>query len=169
MSEILKSRSHSWSYSHAILKYLLDPQKMELVQAAQVELTKRKSLLADQLLSELADIVVSYAVTEYQLFEEALLRRHFVTSPYVDFRGLLSSLQQAKHYLTEMYLDELATHHDIFIPPLTSLDRRLSEALRLGHQRCHRICCYYDSKKRDCICQRSFNPNHIHGRIAMPF
>lgn len=142
---------------------------MELVQTAQAEVTKRKALLADQLLLELAGIVVTYSVTEYQLFEEALLRGHFITSLYANVSVLLSSLEHAKHYLTETYLSEMTNHHDVFVPSNTSLDYRLSESLRIGHERCHRTCCYYDSKQRHCICQRSLNPDHILGRIAMPF
>lgn len=151
---------------------------MEFVQAAQAELTKRKALLADQLLSELAGIVVSYAVTAYQLFEEAFLRRHFISlrtmNDLLDDRAdtVLSNLQESKHILAETYLSDLGKV-DMFLGDNVPLRRRVREALLIGYEaHCYRVLCYYRERNTeisDCNCQRRLTSDHIHSRLAMPF
>lgn len=79
---------------------------MESVQEALGESHKRKALLGGCLLSELATIVVSYAVTDHQLFEESLLRRNFLRRPG-SRNQLLAELEMAGHVLTKYYLAEL--------------------------------------------------------------
>lgn len=142
---------------------------MNCVQEAFNEFKKRKRLLADgHLLPELNAIVVSYAVTEYQLFEEALMRRHN-TQTQATAAVLLAKLQDAKHIFTERYLHTLIQSNMNFVAhEEVQPEIKLRNALCISTlEKCHRLQCYY---YRHCLCERPLLPADIRRkRLTMPF
>lgn len=140
------------------------------IQQALNEFNKRQSLLDNHLLTELAAIVVSFAVSKDQLFEEALLGRH-IPLQGCNIENLLSQLTDAKHALTEAYINKLwdtdmSSDH---IPMGAVLSIKLKSAMTVGwfNDLCHRLSCFYRSG--GCTCLRPVLAHNLSRRIVMPF
>lgn len=135
---------------------------MQALTEANREFEKRTQLLLSFVnvsIKGLTDLVVSYAVSRYELFQEAMLRRHWVdsflvmkNSPCSCRRGLLDELLElaSTSILVAEFLSEVN-----YIEQPTPL-RKLQHSLELMRCSgvCHRIACFY-SDNRQCKCQRT--------------
>lgn len=140
---------------------------MDYVYEARDEFNKRKALLGNRLVPELASIVVSFAVTEYQLFEESLLRRHFVADTRCRM-WLFERLNETPHVLTQQYIREL-NNADMRPYNVRDTKQKITSAMSVigaGNQ-CCRLRCYYYTKA--CTCCRTLLSENIQNGLVMPF
>lgn len=147
---------------------------MNILHEALSDFTYRRELLEGLLLPEVSGIIVTYAVTEDQLFEEALLRRHYF--PFMSLNAttvvyrLLVAIEAANHALARTYMTDLnlVDMRPAGVEPVTALDR-LTHALKMdgSHGNCYRLRCYYD--RGICKCQRPFIPPHIAQGLVMAY
>lgn len=88
---------------------------MNFVLEVRAEVHKRQQLLISVIqLKDLAAVIVSYAVTELQLVEEAILRRHFFISPtrqpiYAEAKRIFLALSETREPLIQLYLHKMSS------------------------------------------------------------
>lgn len=145
---------------------------MEYIQEAFEEFNKRTALLGDHLVLELRAIVVSFAVTEYQLFEEALLRQCMPVSIHRNIDGLVAKISDAKHAFTERYIKSLweTDMSRYYVFPTDKISMRLRNATSIAcadEISCHRLLCFYNSNL--CTCSRPLLAGNLLVGLLMPF
>jgi hypothetical protein len=148
---------------------------MDCVYESRREFKRRANLLLDVLVSDVARIVTEYAVTEYQLFEESLLRHYHAVSDIrhyhaiSDIRGEPNNarLFECNHPFMKQYLQYLGDGIFGWRRPID----RLNQALRivLASEYCNRAKCYHESALERCGCGRPLISRHIRNGLVIPY
>lgn len=143
---------------------VLLPQTMEALNEAKSQFDKRTELVLDGTcihLRPLSIIITEYAVTRYQLFEEAMLCKYSRndaegTEQYASLQDEIKLLA-VSHAVVAQFLQAVKSI-------LSTSPYQLYDALGLSCHTfaCNRISCYYQSG--GCTCKRPL----FRGRIAQP-
>jgi hypothetical protein len=123
---------------------------MKCVLEAQSEFKRRAELLVDVLVSDVARLVTEYAVTEYQLFEESLLRHYHIKAEDKGAEPLpYRRLVDIKHPFMLRYCQYLEQNK--FSDQYAALRHALITVR--GADCCNRAACYYEYSGI-CTCNR---------------
>lgn len=136
---------------------------MQAVNETKLQFDNRTSLIRDATpihLQPLAEIITEYAVTRYQLFQEAMLYKYHHFNTFVDYDRYMRLQHEIKLLAASNPVAEQFTND---LKAVKSMSHKLCVALGLSFlgNACNRITCYYDTS---CSCMRPL----FSGRISFP-
>lgn len=122
-------------------------------------------------LLDVAKMVVSYCVSDYDLFQEALVRHHYDDC---DMENILNDLENVDHPLTRRFLLELESVVKVK-PHLLSKKCALRRILHVKEHQffCYRLRCYvfgnFSMNGWSCMCKRTLQAFHIQDGLEMNY